>query len=61
MRAVVDAESCIGCGMCAQAAPDIYQMQGDKAVTVVDEVPEGKEDDARNGADQCPVDAIEIK
>lgn len=60
MKAVVDADKCIGCGLCAQVAPDIYEMQGDKAVAVVDEVPEDKADDAKNGADQCPVMAIEI-
>ncbi|MGD2278765.1 MAG: ferredoxin [Candidatus Omnitrophota bacterium] len=60
MKAVVDQEKCIGCGLCAQVAPDIYEMQGDKAVAKVEEVPEDKADDAKNGAEQCPVDAISV-
>ncbi|MBD3296459.1 MAG: ferredoxin [Candidatus Omnitrophica bacterium] len=60
MKAVVDKDTCIGCGLCAQVAPDIYEMQGDKAVAKVDEISEDQAEDAKNGADQCPVDAIEV-
>lgn len=60
MKAVIDADTCIGCGLCAQVAPDIYEMQDDKAVAKVDEIPEDKALEAKNGADQCPVTAIVI-
>ena len=60
MKAVVDAEKCIGCGLCAQVAPDIYEMQGDKAVTKIDEISEDKTEEARSGAEQCPTEAIII-
>lgn len=60
MKAIVDADTCIGCGMCAEIAPDIYKMEGEKAVTVVEEIPEDKLDEAKNGSEQCPVDAIEV-
>ena len=60
MKAVVDQETCIGCGLCAEVAPDIYEMRGDKAVVKMDEIPEDKAEDAKNGADQCPVTAIII-
>jgi ferredoxin len=60
MKAVVDQEACIGCGLCAEVAPDIFEMQDDKAVAKMDEIPEDKAEDAKNGADQCPVTAISI-
>ena len=60
MKAVVDAEKCIGCGLCVEVAPDIYEMQDDKAVTKIDEITEDNIDDAKNGAEQCPVDAIVV-
>ncbi len=60
MKAIVDAEKCIGCGLCAQVAPDVYEMQDDKAVIKIEEIVEDQEDDAKNGADQCPVAAIEV-
>ncbi|MDP8258736.1 MAG: ferredoxin [Candidatus Aadella gelida] len=58
MKAVIDKEACIGCGLCAQVAQDIYEMQGDKAVALVEEISEDKAEEAKNGADQCPVSAI---
>ncbi|MFQ5952973.1 MAG: ferredoxin [Candidatus Omnitrophota bacterium] len=60
MKAVVDQDACIGCGVCAQVAPDVYEMQDDKAVTKIAEIPEEKIEDAKNGAEQCPVDAISV-
>lgn len=60
MKAVVDAEKCIGCGLCAQVSPDVYEMQDDKAVAKMDEISEDKAEEAKNGADQCPVAAIEV-
>ena len=60
MKAVVDQEKCIGCGLCAEVAPDIYEMQGEKAIIKVDDVPEDKIEDANNGREQCPVDAITV-
>lgn len=60
MKAIVDQELCIGCGLCAQVAPEIYEMQGDKAVAKADEVTEDNAEQAKNGADQCPVNAITV-
>ena len=60
MKAIVDQEACIGCGLCAQVAPDVYEMQGDKAVTLLDEIGEEKAEDAKSGAEQCPVNAITV-
>ena len=60
MKAVIDHDTCIGCGLCAQIAPDVYKMEGDKAIPVADEISEDKVEQAKNGADQCPVTAIII-
>ncbi len=60
MKAIVDPEKCIGCGLCAQVAPEVYEMKEDKAVVIVDEIVEEKVEDAKSGADQCPVMAIDV-
>lgn len=58
MKVVVDSEKCIGCGLCSQVAPEVYEMMEDKAVVMMDEIPEDKEETAKDGAEQCPVSAI---
>ena len=60
MKAVIDQETCIGCGLCEQVAPDVYVMEGDKAKVVVEDVPEDKEADAQSAAEQCPVTCITV-
>ncbi|MDU2673876.1 MAG: ferredoxin [Clostridium sp.] len=61
MKANVDKETCIGCGMCPSICPEVFDMDDDgKAHTIVDEVPEGKEDETQDAADSCPVTAISV-
>lgn len=61
MKANVDKDTCIGCGMCPSICPDVFDMDDDgKAHTIVDEVPAGKEGEAQDAADSCPVDAISV-
>lgn len=62
MKAHVDKDTCIGCGLCPSVCPDIYEMDDDgKAVEKVDQVPEGLEECAKEGAEQCPVNAISVE
>ena len=60
MKVVVDDSSCIGCGLCVQVAPDVFEMKGDKAVAVSGPVGADKVADAKSAAEQCPVSAITV-
>jgi ferredoxin len=62
MKACVDKEKCIGCGVCANICPDVFEIGDDGiAIVKVDVVPKGKESEVNEAAQSCPVEAIEIE
>jgi len=61
MRVTVDEETCIGCGLCAETCPEVFEMNDDKVRVKVDEVPEDTVETCREAAENCPVEAIQIE
>lgn len=60
MKAKVDVEACIGCGACVDICPDVFKMEGDKAISSDQELSEETVKCAREAGDTCPVDAIAV-
>ncbi len=59
MRADVDQDLCIGCGVCPDICPDVFELQeDDKAHVISDECEDGE--CCIEARDSCPVDAINI-
>lgn len=61
MKARVDPDICIGCTLCAQTCPEVFRMEGDKAIAYVSIVHRDAEDTCKQAADECPVTAIIIE
>ena len=62
MKVRVDAAACQGHGRCYALAPDIFEADDHGHCVVIQaEVPAGREDVARAGAENCPEDAITVE
>ena len=61
MRVIIDEETCIGCGLCAETCPDVFEMKDDKATVKMDEVSDDLADACREAAEECPVEAIQVE
>jgi len=62
MRAWIDRDGCISCGLCSSTCPEVFRMDDeDIAEVYVDEIPEDVEDMAQEAAEGCPVSVIHIE
>jgi ferredoxin len=60
MKVKIDADGCIGCGLCVSTCPEVYRMEDDKAVVIGSAVPKEAEDTCKRAAEECPVTVIAI-
>ncbi|TVR55873.1 MAG: ferredoxin [Spirochaetaceae bacterium] len=58
MNVRVDEDLCSGCELCANSVPDIFKMEDNLAKVIQADVPANLEEDVRDVADSCPVEAI---
>jgi len=58
MRACVDQDTCIGCGLCTGTAPEVFRMNDDGLAEAYSEVDEVGKDVVQEAIDGCPVEAI---
>jgi ferredoxin len=62
MKAFVDPDTCMGCGVCETIAPKVFQLGSESyAVVIVDVVPAEEEDNVREAMDACPESSITIE
>lgn len=61
MKAYVDKDKCIGCGLCESVCPKVFKMNDDGLAEAIDnELDELLAEGAKDAQAQCPVEAIEI-
>ncbi len=62
MKASIDRDNCISCGLCASTCPEVFRMADDGiAEAYVDVVPAGVESAALEAQDNCPVSVISVE
>ena len=62
MRAFVDKDTCIGCGLCPDICPEVFEMDDDgKAISKDIELEGDVLDAAKDAEEQCPVIAIKVE
>ena len=57
MAKITVTEGCIGCGACTAVAPDVFDLGDDGLAIVVGD----DADAAKEAAESCPVEAIEVE
>lgn len=58
MGAHVNQELCIGCGLCAGIAADVFELDNDGKARALDTVNEENRGQVQEAIDACPVAAI---
>ena len=61
MKAKIDQNLCVGCGICSDICPEAFEAAGAVAVVKAGEVPLTAEKYCRQAKDDCPVEAITIE
>lgn len=62
MKIVVDYDKCEGLGMCEAMAPDVFEVQDEGQVGLLEEHPsEDQRQDLAAAIDACPVHALSLQ
>ncbi len=56
---VID-ERCIQCGLCAELAPEVFELPEDSTARVKSQPKANDEESAKEAAQSCPTEAIEV-
>jgi ferredoxin len=61
MRIILDHSKCDGLGMCEAEAPDLFEVQDDGSLVVLNLTPtDDRRDEVEAACDACPTQALSI-
>ena len=61
MKPVVDHDLCIGCALCAEICPQVFELRDDDLAYIIDEEGCSVHGCCEEAAEQCPVEAITLE
>jgi ferredoxin len=61
MKAFVDENTCISCGLCEGICPEVFSLETGVSVAIEGTVQADLEDATREACESCPVTAISIE
>lgn len=61
MKAKIDRDGCISCGLCTEICPEVFEFAGDGLASVINNPTRDNIDKAHEAAESCPVQVIEIE
>ncbi len=61
MKAIIDQDSCIGCGLCESICPEVFKVNDGKSDAIASPVPAAAQDNCEKAAESCPVQCITIE
>lgn len=62
MKAFVDKDTCIGCGLCEAVCPKVFRMNDEGVAEAIEaNLDDSVIEEAKEAQTQCPVEAITIE
>lgn len=61
MKAILDRDGCISCGICISVCPEVFRMADDGVAEVYAEVKAAEIEAATEARDNCPVSVISLE
>ena len=62
MNAKINRDTCIGCELCANISPEVYEMDDEQiSIVIASPIPPESEASAKEAEDSCPTSAISIE
>ena len=59
MRAYVDQDTCIGCGLCTNTAPEVFELNEEGKAQAVADITAKNRESVMEAIAGCPVEAIQ--